>query len=285
MMKPSPLTKVAVHGVPRSGTSWIGEVLNSSPHTIYCYQPIFSYAMKDFLTPASTLEDIDNFFRCLETIQDDFISQTAKRSSGSFPHFEKERPTHIVYKEVRYINVLPNLMRRSDDVHLCAVIRNPLSVISSWLRASREFRKDLGWDEIEEWRYALKKNLNKPEEFNGYEKWKESTLLFHWLKQQYPNRVHLLVYSAFLADPLGQTLQLYQSLGLPIMDSTKQFVSQSQNCSNNDPYSVFRNLQTDTKWKAELNPDIATAIISDIQGSVLEQYMHEPTGDKQSTFF
>ena len=161
------LIKVAIHGVPRSGTSWIGEILNSSPHTAYRFQPLFSYTLRDFLTNASTREDIDLFFQELLHIDDAFINQTVKRQSGDFPQFNKGEITHVVYKEVRYINILFNMMRRAEDVHLCAVIRNPLSVINSWLMAPREFRADLGWSELEEWRYALKKNLNRPEEFNG----------------------------------------------------------------------------------------------------------------------
>ena len=104
----SNLIRVAVHGVPRSGTSWIGEILNSSPHTIYRFQPLFSYAMKGALTECSPLKEIDSFFRTLESIEDDFINQTEKRQTGQFPKFSKGTPSHIVYKEVRYMNILPN---------------------------------------------------------------------------------------------------------------------------------------------------------------------------------
>ncbi|QBQ54493.1 sulfotransferase [Nitrosococcus wardiae] len=267
------LTKVALHGVPRSGTSWIGEILNSSPYTIYRYQPLFSYGLKDFLTPASTKEDINDFFDLLYQKEDDFLNQTKKRSSGKFPVFKKETYTHIVYKEVRYINILFNLLRKLDDLYLCCVIRNPLSVINSWLKAPREFRGDLGWDELEEWRYALKKNLNKPEEFNGYEKWKEAALIFHRLKEQYPNRVHIMRYEDFLSMPIEQTKFLYESIGLELTESTIDFLSKSMNTENSDPYSVYRTNQNDNSWRMELNPHIAEGIQADLQGSELEIYI------------
>jgi hypothetical protein len=146
-------------------------------------------------------------------------------------------------------------------------------VSNSWLRAPREFRADLGWSELEEWRYALRKNLNKPEEYHGYEKWRESTLLFHQLKEQYPRRVHLLKYAKFLSDPIGETTNLYDSVGLPITDSTYQFIDLSERRSSTDPYSVFRHHQTDDKWKRELNPTIAKEIISDVEGTDLQQYI------------
>jgi hypothetical protein len=265
--------KVAVHGVPRSGTSWIGEILNSSPHTIYRFQPLFSYALKDFLTNASTKHDIELFFQKLFHIQDRFIDQTDKRTSGDFPRFEKRESTHIVYKEVRYINILCNMMRRTDDLYLCAVIRNPLSVINSWLRAPREFRGDLGWEELEEWRYAIKKNLNKPEEFNGYEKWKEAALVFRNLKTQYPNRVFIAKYDHFLANPIEETKKLFKAIALPLKDSTTEFILRSSSTMNSDPYSVFRSNQRDTKWKKELNPVIAQQILLDIEGTELQEYI------------
>lgn len=267
------LIKVAVHGVPRSGTSWIGEILNSSPHTIYRFQPLFSYALKDFLTNASTRQDIELFFEKLLQVQDAFINQTQKRNIGDFPRFEKRESTHIIYKEVRYINILYNVMRRTENLYLFAVIRNPLSVINSWLRAPREFRRDLGWNELEEWRYAIKKNLNKPEEFNGYEKWKEAALIFRNLKAQYPDRVFIVTYHRFLAHPAEEAEKLFNAIALPLTDSTKEFIEASSNKPNLNPYSVFRSNQSDTQWKKELNPEIVEKILSDIEGTELQEYL------------
>lgn len=269
----SEYTKVAVHGVPRSGTSWIGEILNSSPNTIYRYQPLFSYAHKDYLNNASTREDIDAFFEELLHCDDDFTNQTAKRASGDFPIFEKKQITHIVYKEVRYINILFNLMRRAEDVLLCAVIRNPLSVINSWLQAPREFRKDLGWSELEEWRYALKKNLNNPEEFNGYEKWKEAASTFVHLKKQYPGRVYILKYADMLHHPLEETKKLFDFCGIDFTDETADFLRASTSYDNPDAYAVFRSRQRDDKWKTELHPEISKQIFADVRGAHLEEFI------------
>lgn len=267
--------KVAVHGVPRSGTSWIGEILNSSPNTIYRYQPLFSYAHKDYLSNASTQEDIDSFFEKLLHCDDEFTNQVAKRESGDFPIFKKKQITHIVYKEVRYINILFNLMRRAEDVFLCGVMRNPLSVINSWLLAPREFRRDLGWSESEEWRYALKKNLNKPEEFHGYEKWKEAANTFINLKKQYPNRVYIQKYSDMLKNPLEESKKLFNFCKIEFTNTTVNFLRNSTSCDNTDAYAVFRSRQSDYKWKAELLPEISEQILADLKGTHLEEYVEQ----------
>jgi hypothetical protein len=267
------IVKVALHGVPRSGTSWIGEILNSSPYTCYCYQPLFSYSFKDYLTPSSSLKDIDNFFSEISKTDDDFVKQLKKRELGAFPDFKKESSTHIVYKEVRYINILLNLMRKSSDLHLCALIRNPLGVIDSWLRAPREFRADLGWSELDEWRYALKKNINKPEEYNGYEKWKEAAFIFHHLKTKYPERVHILKYIDFVKNPYQEASLLFKKLGLVMTESTKNFLDMSTSRTSTDPYSVYRDVQDDIKWKKHLNPIIVEQVYKDLEGSFLREYL------------
>ena len=216
--------KVSIHGVPRSGTSWVGEILNSSPNTTYRYQPLFSYAHKDYLNNGSSKEDIEQFFNRLRICDDDFTNQKVRRNSSDFPKFRKEQVTHVIYKEVRYNNILFNLIRKTEDLVLLAVIRNPLSVINSWLNAPRGFRHDLGWSELEEWRYALKKNLNRPEEFNGYEKWKEATSIFLQLKKVYSNRVYIIKYSDLLKQPHHEAKKIFNFLGLEFSEQTNKFL-------------------------------------------------------------
>ncbi|MDH5934310.1 hypothetical protein, partial [Vibrio splendidus] len=59
--------KVAIHSVPRSGSSWLGEIINSSPQVNYSFQPLFSYEFKSYLNENSSLENINNFFYNLST--------------------------------------------------------------------------------------------------------------------------------------------------------------------------------------------------------------------------
>ncbi len=273
MKNPNSFLKIAVHGVPRSGTSWIGEIINSSPNTIYRYQPLFSYAHKDYLTDSSTNEEINQFFVRLYNCDDDFTNQKEKRNSGDFPQFNKEEITHVVYKEVRYMNILFNLMKKSNNIILCAIIRNPLSVINSWLNAPKEFRKDIGWSELEEWRYAFKKNLGHPEEFHGFEKWKEATNIILELQKAYPNRVYLLKYSDMLVNPEYETEMLFNFLGLKVTDQTNKFLRKSTNYDRKDFYAVYRKNQNDNKWNVELQKKISEQILDDLKGTQLEIFV------------
>lgn len=265
--------KIAIHGVPRSGTSWLGEIFNSSPVVSYAYQPLFSYAYKDFLSGTSTRQEIDEFFFELLHSEDEFVQQKIKRISGDMPNFIKGVATHIAYKEVRYANLLPSLLSESPDLMFCGIVRNPLSVINSWLSAPREFREDLGWVVEEEWRYAPKKNMDRPEEFNGYEKWKEAVQLFLRLKAEYIDRVFIVNYSDLLRDPLKQTRAFFDFFGLEFTSQTKNFLQESLTTDSSDAYSVYRHNQTDRKWESELDPCISQEIIADLKGTPLERYL------------
>lgn len=266
-------SKIAIHGVPRSGTSWIGEIFNSSPNTVYRYQPLFSYAHKDYLGVKSSKEDIDSFFLRLLDCEDSFTNQSDRRLNGQFPVFQKGRISHVLYKEVRYINILCNLLEKTNDVLLCAVVRNPFSVINSWLQAPREFRRDLNWSELDEWRYAPNKNLNKPEEYNGYEKWKEALKTFLFLKMKYPNRVHIQSYAEMLSDPIGNTQKMFDFFKLDFTNSTIKFLEDSTGHTSDGSYSVFRSGQRDDKWKSELEASIVEQITHDLRDSGLGQYI------------
>lgn len=262
------LQRFAIHGVPRSGTSWLGEILNSSPHVSYYYQPLFSYAFKGFLNEHSSALDIDRFYEALSKTNDSFVLQREARTSQRMPIFPKKNISHIGYKEVRYHNILPNLLKKSRDLSLILLLRNPLSVISSWLDAPKEFRSDRGWSRLEEWRYAVRKNKGLPEEYNGYEKWKEASYLFLHLKKQHPDRIQLVYYHELLEDPLGQARVLFDFIKLNLEEQTVCFLAEEKSGST-DAYSTVRVAQTDDKWIERLEPEIMDTILADLEGSEL----------------
>jgi hypothetical protein len=268
------LLPVAIHGVPRSGTSWLGEILNSSPATVYKFQPLFSYRFKSFLGPTSSAAEIDDFFRRVAASSDDFLDQTERRSSGSLPTFDKERPTHLVYKEVRYHHILPNLLERCPELRLVSIVRNPIAVISSWLRAPREFRADLGWQPLEEWRRAPSKNQGRPEEFYGYEKWKEATRLFFALEREHSGRVVVVDYHQLVTDRHAAVERIFDCCGLAITRQTEDFLARSASRDVDDPYGVYRSRSTDDEWTRHLDAEIAAAIAADLRGDDLERLLH-----------
>jgi len=267
------MNKIAIHSVPRSGSSWLGEIVNSSPCVNYLYQPLFSYAFKAALSEHSTAADIDAFFDSISKTDDEFVLQSVDREHCRKPRFKKRRITHIAYKEVRYHHILENMLRAHPTVKVVGLVRNPLSVLASWYEAPREFRKDLGWTIEEEWRSAHRKNERKQEEYFGFKKWKEATLLFERLAETYGNRFFLITYARLLSDTEAAVSDLFAFLELEFGRQTQQFLVDSSAGEVDGAYSVFRDQASDDKWRGILPQRIINNVNAECRSEGLEQYL------------
>jgi len=204
------MQKIAIHSVPRSGSTWLGEILNSSPYVKYCFQPLFSYQFKDFLDEYSSKKDVDRFFSMLSDTDDDFICQNAQRIAGTLPSVSKsDLATHVIYKEVRYHHILENLLAVDKGIKLVLLVRNPVEVMSSWINAPKEF--DVKWNADEQLINARLKNIGRKENFYGLDAWVQTTRLFERLAKSYSKRVILVDYST-LQSSLLQTVWTSQTL-------------------------------------------------------------------------
>ncbi len=265
--------RIAIHSVPRSGSNWLGAIIDSNPHVIFKHQPLFSYAFKDYLDEHASTEDIHLFFEKIAVTKDEFLDRSVKKHKEIVPVFTKQSPTTIVYKEVRYHHLLQNMLRQDKALKVIGLIRNPCGVINSWLKAPREFKKELGWKAEEEWRYAPKKNCGKPEEFNGFEKWKEVAYLFQDLKSQYPDRFFLITYHDLLNRTNKSVQKIFDFCNLKMADQTIEFIKTSRNKRGKDTYGVYRTKKTDNQWISELPQHIQETIQEILKGTSLEKYL------------
>lgn len=249
--------------MPRSGSTWLGCIFDSSPNVAYRLQPLFSYTHKGKLNEVASLSEINTFFKEIYLTKDPYVLQFQAKEKNLVPKFKKEKVTHIVYKEVRYHHIIENLLKEDEDIIVVGIIRSPFSVINSWLKAPKEFKKELGWKVDEEWRYAPQKNGNRPEEFNGYEKWKEVAHLFLRIKNNYPNRFYLLEYEDLLKNNLQTVSSLFKFCNLEVTKQTLDFLLESTNIQEQDAYSVFKKKENDMAWKKELPQFIIDEIRND----------------------
>ncbi len=271
-----PENVVFLHGVPRSGTSWLAQILNSSPSVAFRFQPLFSYAFKNRLNSESSRSDVNSFLQQVFLTSDQFILQKERVLDGSYPSFRKLLPaTHLAVKHVRYHNLLEHLLHVHSGIRLVLMLRHPCSVINSWLRAPREFLPE--WNTLTEWRFAEKKNCGRPEEFFGFEKWKEASRLFIKLASNYPERVKLVRYSRLNSDTQDTVAELFRFCGLEMTEQTQGFLNVSRSVEKSDTYSVFRKNNSDVKWKTQLEKEIAEAILNDLKGSDLEFLLEQPS--------
>jgi hypothetical protein len=269
------LKRIAIHGVPRSGTTWLGALFDSSPVLKYLRQPLFSYAFKDALNCNSSEEDIQFFFNLINRSEDEFINQTSQKQKGSIPSFNKENIKFVAYKEARYHHLIPHLLKTDRDLYVILIIRNPLSVLASWVKAPKEF--DPMTMKLEtEWRKAGLKNGVREEEFYGFDKWKEFALIALEMKRIYPDRCMIIDYRELLNNTKREITECFDFCGIPIEQQTLDFIAISKgNDLSADAYSVYRVNQDDEKWRGALPKSISQEIIQELKGTVLEKYLHE----------
>lgn len=268
------MQKIAIHSVPRSGSTWLGEILNSSPNVKYCFQPLFSYKFKDYLDERSPPKDIDNFFSMLGETDDEFVCQNSQRAVGTLPNFEKLNPTHVIYKEVRYHHILENLISKDDGIKLILLVRNPIEVMNSWVNAPKEF--DESWDTEKELLYAEMKNQGGKENFYGLNAWVQTTELFEHLARCYSKRVLLIKYSNLQHNLIQTVEELFDFCDLELNSPTYSFLNETLEKKVSDTYSVFRGGE---QSQITLNDRLITKITEHVTEAKLSHYINLRSND------
>lgn len=263
---------LGIHGAPRSGTTWLGQLFNSHPAVAYRYQPFFSYAFRGRLDISSSPVEVQSFFEDLLNSQDDFVLQRGKsRLSASSPTFHKTDAELLVYKEVRFHHLLPTLFATNADFKLIAIIRNPIAVLASWRMAPREF--DSSWSFRDEWRGAEKKNQALEENWYGYARWKQLADLFLSMEDMYAGRCKIVRYEDLVAEPLGTIRALFRFAGLEVTPQTSHFINASTSRDDGDPYGVYRHSRHSDRGLREVHEDIKYEIKSDLSNSKLARFL------------
>ena len=269
------MDKIAIFGVPRSGTTWLSQILNSHPDVALRFQPLFSYGHKGSLSERSSAAEIRTFFEEILCTQDAFALM-ATEMQKNYPAFQKTiMPTHIVFKETRYLHIIENILTQCSEVKIIGIVRNPLAVMASWVLAPKEFNSE--WDINSEWRGAPSKNQNWSEEFYGFDKWKEIAEAFLRFKSQFPQQFFLVRYDELNRTPLDTTKKLYDFCGLKVCDQVENFLSASKSRHDSDPYSVFRAKASDDRWQGVLPDEIVKQIMLELKHTSVDIFLQDGT--------
>lgn len=263
-----------IAGVARSGTSWLGQIFNSSPEIIFKFQPLFAYEFKNRINEDSTKKEFQNLFKDMMKLESDFLDQKDKLNSKDYPIFNKQKNiSHLVFKENRYQNVIEPMMRKYENIKLVGIIRNPNGCLNSWMKLPKEF--PVGSDPLKEWRYGDCKNKGN-EDFFGFYKWKEVANLYLDLKDKWPDRVYVIAYEDLIKNTLDIVKEMFSFCDIEFTKQTEDFLLSCNKKHDESPYSVFKDTNlVMNQWKDELHPYITKEIKADLQGTRLEQFLKE----------
>ena len=268
---------VSIHGVPRSGTSWLGQIFSKHSDVAYKFQPLFAYRFRGRLGPDSSVQDILTFLDELyEVNNDDFIAGNWPKQENTLPLADltlhkKTQPAVMVMKEVRYHYLIEKFIHAVPKMKVIGIIRNPCAVIHSWLKNPKEFLKE--WDKKSEWRHAPSKNQERVEEYFGYERWKELASSFLDFERNYPENFLLVQYEQLVSKPIETILPAFSFVGLQMEKQVIDFIQASQSYHSEDAYAVYKSPSVKDRWRSELDEQISVEIIKDIEGTRLERFL------------
>ena len=263
---------VVVAGAPRSGTSWLGQILESSPRVAYRFQPFFAYASRDRVTVDSTKNEWFEFLQHLYESNDHFLTQEDKRQSGEYPEFTKDsQPPVLAFKTCRSQYLLPALLTQFENATLVPIVRHPAAVIHSWISTPTEFPE--GSDVSQEWRFGACKNRGLESEFFGYYKWKELAHMYLDLHDKFPSRVFPIHYETLVENTADQVRRLFEFLELPFTSSTESFLANCHKSHHGSPFAVFKDRSVKDAWRDKLPRSIVDEIQTDLMGTRLERFI------------
>ncbi len=262
---------VYIGGVARSGTSWIGQIFNSSPSVRFRFQPMFAYEFRGRVNEDSNKEEYQNFFQDLFDIKSDFLSQKDKVEKGSYPRFDKTSESVLAFKENRFQSYIEPMLRKSNNLFFVGIIRNPSATLFSWSQNEKEFPPES--DIMKEWRFANCKNKGN-EDYFGFYKWKEVANLYLDLEKKYKDRVRIIHYDKFVKNTENHVKELFEWLQIPYTNQTSEFIVKSQNGIDDNYYSVFKGKTNKQKWQSNFSSYIIEQIIAELTGTRLESFLY-----------
>ena len=265
---------IAITGMPRSGTSWIGMIFDSSPRVRYRLSPLFSYEFKNRIDESSPVEDWDEVLQGAYASDNEFMNQTRRRDAGEYPIWEQKdpEPDLLVIKFNRFHNLLERMLALYPELKMLAIVRHPCGAIHSWLTAAREFPPDA--DPLEHWRSGDIKKSGYGDYF-GFDDWKWATRLHMRLAAELPDRFCLQSYEQLVRDPVGGTRRLFEKFGIAYTQQTARFLEQSHARHEAGDYAVFKHPSVKDRWRSELQPEIRDAIHEELRGTDLEPFLED----------
>jgi len=255
---------ILVTGVPRSGTSWVGKMLDASRAVVYINEPlndrhppgrspgILAAPVQhrfQYITGANERPFLEAFMETLELRYHVLAELSENRSPRDLARMAKYWNS-FVRGRVRGRRPLlddpfavfsAEWFARRLDCQVVVVVRHPAAIAAS--------RKRLGWRTdfrhflnqpllLEEWLHPFERDiraiLRKPDWlYEGALLWRMTYHVVGELRERLRG-MRVLRHEDLSLDPLGRYTELYAALELPLTDRTRQVIERSSTGRSHD---------------------------------------------------
>ena len=259
-------------GMPRSGTTWLSQIFESSLDFIVRLSPNYSWPLKNQINLASSRKDwIANLSSALST-DDPFMTQNYRRDSGelsTFPPRSLQTVKRLAIKDTRFHDLYQRAMELFDEAQIIYIVRHPGGMLNSWWR-SKEFPSEA--DFATEWRGGICRKIEGPGEYWGFDDWRSLTKRYLALEKQAPERYRVCRYEALVRDREQIAEELFAFAGYELHPATSAFLRDSQSRHDDRTYAVFKNPSVADRWRSELPEVIQEAIRSELAKTALARF-------------
>ena len=259
-------------GMPRSGTTWLSQIFDSSPDFIVRLSPNYSWPLKNQLHLDSSREDwIANLSTALTT-DDPFMTQNYRRDTGelsTFPPRSLQSVKRLAIKDTRFHDLYLRAMELFAEAQLIYLVRHPGGMLNSWWR-SKEFPAEA--DFAAEWRGGACRKIEGPGEYWGFEDWRALAERYLALESHAPERYRICRYEDLVRDRERVTAELFAFSGHGVRPATHTFLQDSRSRHDDRTYAVFKHPSVANRWHAELPEAIQEEIQSELTGTPLARF-------------
>jgi len=263
---------ILLTGMPRSGTSWLSQIFDSSPSVRFRLSPLFSYEFKNALNEESSYDEWYKILKGAYESENDFMNQSYRRKAGEYPVFDRKEqyPSILVIKDTRFHNLTYSMLELIKNLKVVVIVRHPCGAIHSWLTAPKEFPS--GADPLKEWRTGSCRK-NGYGEYWGFSDWLKVTRQHVQLEKIFSAQVIIQQYEDLVLDAIGESKKLFKFCEIDFSQETENFIKISQQENRNSEYAVFKAPHVTNRWKKELQTEIKNSIFSELENSDLQRFL------------
>ena len=259
-------------GMPRSGTTWLSQIFESSPDFIVRLSPNYSWPLKNDLNLSSSREEwISSFTSALNTT-DEFMTHNFRRVTGelsTFPLRPIQTVKRLAIKDTRFHDLYQRCMELFSEAQTIYLVRHPGGMLNSW-RRSKEFPAKAAF--ADEWRGGACRKIEGPGEYWGFDDWRNLTTHYLTLEKQAPERFRVCRYEELVRNREQVSAELFEFAGCRLHPETCAFLQESMSRHDDRTYSVFKSPSVADRWRSELPGDIQKTIRAELAGTPLEEF-------------
>ena len=259
-------------GMPRSGTTWLSQIFESSSDFVVRLSPPYSYDYRHTLGVRSGPDEWRTILRGAVESDDRFLTQNWRRETGELPDFadNKATATRLAVKDTRFHALYEAGMGALPGARTIYIVRNPGAMLWSW-RTCKEFPADA--DFRDEWRGGDCRKHDGDGEYWGFQDWLDLTTRYQQRAAAEPERYLVVRYEQLVMRAQETAALMFDFCGLPLRQASEEFVQASQSAFDPRPYSVFKGRALREGWRQELPADIYSAIEQETAAAGLDRML------------